>query len=293
MLIDLITSTFIFVCVIIFSTLTIKKKRWKKRYFITLVVAWLFLVSALYFYQINSTLEEASLTADNLQTLLIFAFGASLISDLPNFAKRHRNQILTILIILFAVSSIFALPYEPEFNAFTPKSEAYFQLGNSYYHYLVYLNGRGGISAGNPLNFNVTLYTNETTLSNYTVNSVSILFNGSLAYPLLRNNEGFLKTDIFLLHNFGGNRWSTIGQVIYYSAGDWGTTVTLNCTLKANPYRPTTFRSSSVGNVQISSEDVTVLSKTNAYLLSLSFAFLSFVCLELRVKDDRKAGKKG
>jgi len=228
--------------------------------------------------------------ADNLQTLLLLAFFASLVSDLPTFVKRNQNRILTVLFILFAVAALFALPYEPEFNAFTPRSVAYTQIGTRYYSYLVYVSGRGGISAGNPIYFNVTAFTNQTQFSNYVVDSVYFMFNASYAYPPVKS-QGIFTTPTFMLGQIGSNVWTRTGQIIYYHAGDYAATIFIHSIMKNNSLRALEVDSATAGVIQVSSEDVTVLAKTNAYLLSLSFAFLSFVCLELRIEEHRKSRK--
>ncbi len=296
MLIDPLSATLITIFIIAFNVTTTIRKYWQKGYGITLALSLLLNFSVLFFDQIDSILEGFSLTADNLQALLvvgiILAFGASLIAGFPTFAK-HRNQILTALFVVFAVSALFALPYDPMFNVFTPRSETYAQFGNSnYFHWVVHVTGKGGISAGNPLSFNATLYTNETTLADYNVDSVGFLFNDSYSYPLTANNESLLTTSVFLLGHIRDNKWSATGQIIYYQAGAFATTVNMHCTAKGNPNYVTIVHGSSPALIQISSEDVTVLAKTNAYLLSLSFAFLSFACLELRVENNRKPSEK-
>lgn len=209
------------------------------------------------------------------------------------FLSKHRNQVLSLGFVLFALTAIFVLPYEPldvltpqtrtyiAFQAFYPSTRSYLDRG------YVWATSKGGISADNPITLAVTLYTNPN--SNITINSIYFTAEGCYAYPIQTNALGFPIVMAMALQPQGQNKWvSGDFRVIYFKPGDYSANITLVGATKVNPGTSLIMQGPTLDVIHISGEDVTVAAKTNALLLSLSLAFLAFSCLELRVEDNRK-----
>lgn len=147
----------------------------------------------------------------------------------------------------------------------------------------VTLIGKGGLSAGNPLEMLVRMhffkYTTRTT-PNSTIwfapigaYEAEVWQLGPISVPLSQprtDSQGFPKDANFTLKN-QDNWWTNDQWVIYNQGGSYNANMTING-----------IHFIETGPIFISSEDVTVASQTNQLLVSLTFAIIGFSALELR-----------
>jgi hypothetical protein len=158
------------------------------------------------------------------------------------------------------------------------------------------IQGKGGLSANNPLTISLTWYINNRTLFDMRVGFrfEKPVFRPHGAYSInswtkqvIRDERGFPQfVNITLTRQETKNdieKWTGSQEVIYYQGGiDWGFEIILDNTAKL-PFP---------NSVHIGTEDVTVVSRTNAVVTSLTLAILAFSCLELRSEEKQEAPKK-
>lgn len=158
----------------------------------------------------------------------------------------------------------------------------------------VTLKSKGGLSAGNPISIDITLYTNKDAKggepSNVTVTpqgafAANILSLGPFPLPFApivpqTDQLGFpLALSIALTRQ--GNKWSGSGIVIYNQGGAMGLDFDVD-NLVAH-----------VADVfQIGSEAVTVTARTNSLLISLTWVIIAFSALEVKLEDNGCQPKK-
>lgn len=163
------------------------------------------------------------------------------------------------------------------------------------------IQGKGGLSADNPLDFSVTAYL-PTTPSN---SRVTFMPNGAYAtespsiwLPIALNSTGMLlqqfrlpffpiveATDkegspegLGILLTFLDGVWLGYGTAIYNQAGNFSATITGgSLSFLLSP------------SIEISSESVTVTARTNSLLVALTWLIIAFAALEIREHDRSKA----
>ncbi len=181
---------------------------------------------------------------------------------------------------IFFILALFALPYSHDwFDRFTPESEATFRysmhdetgsiVGDGY----ITFSCKGGLNANNPLQMDVTLYLNRTFWENYYPLKIIFRPHGTYDFPIMKDERGFpLFADIYLT-NQGDDKWTGGRKVVYYQGDFWGANVVFDDRIEII----------APNFIRISSEDVTILVRTNAILLSLTLVTVAFACLNVAI----------
>lgn len=159
------------------------------------------------------------------------------------------------------------------------------------------IQGKGGLSANNPLTISMTWYINNRTLFDQ---GIGYRFEKAILRPVgaysidqwtkqeIRDSRGFPQfVNITVTRQETKNdaeKWTAGPQdIIYYQGGtEWGFEIILDNHLKL-PFP---------NSVHIGTEDLTVVSRTNAVVTSLTLAILAFSCLELRSEEKQESPKK-
>jgi hypothetical protein len=144
---------------------------------------------------------------------------------------------------------------------------------------MVIFTGNGSISAGNPLLTKVIVYLN-TTVTGQTPESVVIKFPGAFLNPPSFDSHGLTGYAALALTRYG-DLWNGTTRLKYNQGGPQQIPIYIDENLV-----------DVAGEIQMSSQDVTVAMTTNSLLLSLTWAILSFAVLELRVDSDRRERKQ-
>jgi len=202
-----------------------------------------------------------------------------------------------MLCIGLIVAAFFAAPFpwSPPFNFLTPDSRAIFIFtwqpmapSNNYTVSDAYVEvqGKGGLSANNPLRITLTWYINNRTLFD---KGIAFQFKNPILRPIgayainpwtkqvATDDRGFPMFVNITLHRveakYDMEKWTGSDEVIYYQGGvNWGFEIILD-----NQYKMT-FPNS----VYIVTEDVAVVSRTNALVTSFTLVFLAVACFEFR-----------
>lgn len=197
------------------------------------------------------------------------------------------NWIIYGIFIGLLLLSFFSAPIE-QFDIFTSRPTTLFpftltrdiQVNGKVVSYSVLADGvisfvgKGGVSADNPLTTNITMYFNATAFgkqpSRITVRLPAAFTEvpglGSLGIPHW--------VEIGLTRK--GDYWVSEGIRIKYSQGG---TEPIIVSVDNQEFQ-------TAENVQVSSQDVTVATRTNSLVLCLTWAILAFTVLELRIENN-------
>lgn len=142
----------------------------------------------------------------------------------------------------------------------------------------VTLTGKGGLSAGNQVEMQVTAYFAQNYFGSRTPNISFSPIGASEAASWLgipqdkpETDRLGLPVDANITLKPSGNAWTGDDWVIYNQGGSYDSRMVIN----GMPFTV-------VGSIQIGAEDVTVTARTNALLVSLTWVIVAFSALELR-----------
>lgn len=136
--------------------------------------------------------------------------------------------------------------------------------------------GKGGVSAGNPLTANITIYINSTAFGHQPSN-VTVKLPGAFAESGSTYDQYGIPHWIAIDLVGNGNYWVSEGIRVKYAQGG---TEALVVVIDGQEFEP-------AESIQVSAQDVTVSTTTNSLILSLTWAILALMVLELRVEDKR------
>jgi hypothetical protein len=151
----------------------------------------------------------------------------------------------------------------------------------------VTVSGKGGLSAGNPLDFEITMYTNKDVLGKEP-STISVTPQGAFAanVPMIgpleipfqsivpKTTELGFPEAITLAMLKVGDKWLGGGKAIYNQGGTFGLDITVD---------NVTSRLSDV--IVIDSEAVTVAARTNSLLVCLTWVIIAFTVMEIRLDN--------
>ncbi len=140
----------------------------------------------------------------------------------------------------------------------------------------VTLKGKGGLSAGNPLKMNVTVYLNRTAWGGKKPSSVMFKPLGARPYPPITDQLGFPLYLSLQLAEQSGDKWLGNARIVYNQGG----TMAIDFTIDNVEY-------TSPDTIQIGPESITVAARTNSVVISLTWAVLAFAVLGIRVNIER------
>ena len=151
-------------------------------------------------------------------------------------------------------------------------------------HGFVTVSGKGGLSAGNPLKMDVTVYFKKDAFigePNITYIPIGAFATEKPALPFTpivprTDKEGFpIPASIPLMRQ--GNMWNGEATVIYNQGGAMPADLTISSigTWQATPA------------IEIGSEAVTVAARTNSILISLTWVIIAFAALEVRYEKKK------
>jgi hypothetical protein len=196
-----------------------------------------------------------------------------------------RNCLVATFAIVFLVLAILSWPVEPLELFASPVEATYiFDLqGNVFLRFTngtagfynmtvargtVTLSGKGGMSAENPLTMRVILNFNKVVKP---FSTVFVAPDNAYYYPIVKDAQGFSEFAHINLTTTDGYKWSGESRVVFFIGGALGMSVSADNQVVHSP-----------SEFQIESATVTVSSRTNSLLISLTWAVLFFAVLGLR-----------
>lgn len=141
---------------------------------------------------------------------------------------------------------------------------------------LITITGKGGISAQNNLDLEATLYVNETVLG-HKVSSLLLTPLHATTPSFTPTPEGAMPQLIIRLGRVNETEWVVDKTpIIYNQEGTYYMRISID-----------NYSAVSSSSLTVGSETVTVAARTNSLLVSLTWVFIIFAVLELRVEEER------
>ena len=152
------------------------------------------------------------------------------------------------------------------------------QIGNltSLVYGMLNFSGKGSISAGNVLTVNAVVIANETALG-LQLSNMAIYLDGAFNSPNSFDVNGVARYISLGLNHIVGRLWKGGPYTIEYNQGGL---LPIELDLNNSSY-------GIVGVVQLGPQDVTIGTRTNSLVISLTWAILAFAVLEIRLDTYR------
>ena len=145
---------------------------------------------------------------------------------------------------------------------------------------MITFSGKGGISAGNSLTVNITVFFDRTLMDKEPSN-VTVKLQGAFHDPVPPpDSHGVIGYIAIGLAKQGDSWVANLIPVKYDQGGSLPILLNVDNVDLVVP-----------AHIEMGSQDVTVATRTNSLILSLTWAILGFAALELRVDNERHERK--